>query len=109
MKLSLAFGIPLFLLRNLISSEELTLWRAFDEQDPISLHHRVDLAGGVIASANINKNIGDVSKCTKPSDFMPVLQAEKAEATKKSMSPSDLRTFMRREQAAREALKKKEQ
>ena len=78
-----------------MSAEEMTYWEAFDEIDPISLHHRVDLAGGVISATVVNKEIVDEKKRVKPADFMPVFQMEKASAGKKGSSPGELRNLMR--------------
>lgn len=78
-----------------ISTEELTLWYAFDEMDPISLHHRVDLAGGVIASSNINRHVTEVSKLKSPIDFMPVLQREERQNKASTSNAADLRAMFR--------------
>lgn len=82
MRLALAFGVPLAVLDNVLTSEELTLWEAFNEYDPISLHQRIDLAAGVVASANINKSLKPGSEPTKPTDFMPVLLHQENELKK---------------------------
>ena len=83
-------------LLRVMSSEEMTMWEAFDEIDPISLHHRVDLAGGVISAVTVNKEIGDARKHAKPSDFMPVLsQQAKSAEPKKSSAPGELRGLFR--------------
>lgn len=94
MKLALAFQTPLFVLLKVMSAEEFTLWQAFDEWDPISLHHRVDLAAGVIASTNLNKSLKEGKEPIPPSDFMPVMQAQKKQEPKPGMSPIQLKEFM---------------
>lgn len=104
MKLALAFQTPLHVLMQLMSSEEYTLWQAFDEEDPISLHHRIDLAGGVIASTSVNRHISDEKKLTKPIDFMPVLNKQEEKA-KPNIDAGALRSFFREQIAKQESRK----
>ena len=96
----MAFGTPLSVLNAVMTSSELVYWMAYDEIDPISLHHRVDLAAGVVASANVNKSIGkeNADKATTPLDFMPILRAREKEAEDRQPKKTNikaLREFLR--------------
>ena len=76
--LALRLGRSLQELLATVSSEELTLWRAYDTLQPIG-DWRHDLGYGVIASTIANVNRGKNAEAFKPADFMPL--QEKPELT----------------------------
>ena len=76
MQLALRLGRSLRELFLTVSSEELTMWRAFDLREPIG-DWRSDLAAGIIASTIGNVNRSAKSKPFAPVDFMPLVEKPK--------------------------------
>jgi hypothetical protein len=72
LRLALRLGRSLRELLATVSSEELTLWKAFDTREPIG-DTRMDFGFGVVASTVANVNRKPHSETFKPSDFMPLL------------------------------------
>lgn len=76
MRLALRLGRSLEELLATVSSQELTLWRAFDRMEPIG-DWRHDLGYGVIASTIANANRSKDHKGYAPLDFMPLSEKPK--------------------------------
>lgn len=76
MQLALRLGRSLDELLHTVSSEELTMWRAFDLREPIG-DWRHDLAAGVVASTLANVHRGKNVEAFAPRDFMPLTPQKK--------------------------------
>jgi hypothetical protein len=82
MQLALRLGRSLRELFLTVSSEELTMWRAFDLREPIG-DWRADLAAGIVTStfANIHRKEG--APAFAPVDFMPLVEKKKESVAEK--------------------------
>ena len=88
MQLALRLGRSLRELFLTVSSEELTMWRAFDMREPIG-DWRHDLGAGVVASTLVNVKRGKNTPAFAPVDFMPY-----AQRPKKNLA-ADLRSMLK--------------
>ena len=88
MMLALRLGRTLQELGRDMTSEELTLWRAFDETEPLR-DWRHDLGFGVVAATVANmsgKTRASGSEDLVPRDFMPLARSVKRGGKSKSLS-----------------------
>lgn len=78
MRLALRLGRTLEELLAGISSEELSLWMAFDDIEPLG-DVRMDLGFGVVAStlANIHRDTKKRPQAFLPQDYMPLWQRQR--------------------------------
>lgn len=95
-RLALRLGRSVRELLATVSSEELTMWMAFDRSEPIG-DWRQDLGFGVIASTIANVNRTKNHPAFAPIDFMPL--SPKPEKPKLGQQ---IRSFLKARQKAKE-------